>query len=142
MPFVALLLQVPALRLFGDGGAGEHTEPRRQPLLLAFFLAPLDLKVNVVRVPPFLLKFPASFPEVSFVKSLAVRQFLGEIGIQIAADLFDFDDGILQRFLLCTWELRRVVEQSHEVIYTFVQQKEAFVDSKLTGTAREYKAEA
>jgi hypothetical protein len=80
----------------------------------------LHLDVNVVRVPPFLLEIPLLLPKATLIEAFAVGQFLGEIRIHIATDLFDFDDGALQRFLLCKGELLQVAQEREEVICSLV----------------------
>ena len=73
----------------------ENADTWWQSLLLALFLAPLDVDINVIRVSPFLLKIPALFPETAFVETLAIGQSFGEIGIHIATDFLDLNNGDL-----------------------------------------------
>jgi len=50
------LLGFPAFFFFGDGGVRDNADTRRQTLLLAYFLAALDIEIDVVGVSPLPLK--------------------------------------------------------------------------------------
>src|SRR5215470_11631110 len=78
----------------------QDTETWRQSLLLALLLTPLNVEVNVIRIAPLLLEVPALLPEATLINALAIRQFLREIGVHIATDFFNLDNGALKRFFL------------------------------------------
>ena len=60
----------------GDCGVKDKTETWRQSLLLAFFLALLDVNVHVVRVSPLLLNGAALLPEAALVEAFAIAELL------------------------------------------------------------------
>lgn len=63
---------------FSYRGMRKNANTWWQSLLLARFLAPLDVDINVIRISPFLVEISALFPETAFVETLAIGQFLGE----------------------------------------------------------------
>jgi hypothetical protein len=72
-----MLLQVlssclPAFFVGGDRGVRDNADSRRQSLLLAFFLAVLDVDINVVGVSPLLFKRTPLLPEAALVGAFAV----------------------------------------------------------------------
>src|SRR5262249_10627336 len=105
----------------------------RQSLLLAFFLAPLDIDVNVVRVSPLLLLGVLLLPETAPVGAFTVGQMLGEIRVHIAANLFDLGYGRLQRILFSKWQFFHAAQEGDEVIKALVHQEQAFVEAQLRG---------
>ena len=78
----------------------DDADTSRQTLLLAFFLAALDIDIHVVWVAPLLLKSALLFPEAAFVEALAVGHVLDEIGVQAAANSFDLHLAGPQRLLV------------------------------------------
>jgi hypothetical protein len=67
--FLPLLSCLPAFFFCGDGGVRNDADTRWQSLLLAFFLSPLNVDVDIVRIAPFLLELSTLLPETAFVEA-------------------------------------------------------------------------
>ncbi len=112
----------------------DNAEPRRQSLLFAFFFAALDVDIHVVGVSPLLLERAALLPEAAFVQAFAISQVLGELHVDVGANLFDLDYGGLQRLLVGKRKLLHAAQDGDDMIDTVVPQEKAFVDAQLRGT--------
>src|SRR6478736_3643301 len=107
----------------------ENTQARRQALLLAFFFSPPDLDINIVRVAPFLLELPALLPEAALIEAFAICQFFREIGIHVASDLFDLDNGTLNRLPVRKGKCLHLTQEGDDVVHTLVQEEKTFIDA-------------
>src|ERR1700739_1537079 len=113
---------------------GENTQARGQTLLLAFFFSLTNLGIHIVRVAPFLLEFPALLPEATLIEAFAIYQFFRKVGIHVASDLFDLDNGTLHRLLVGKGKFLHLAQEGNDVIYALVQEKKTFINPQLRGT--------
>src|ERR1700756_2153820 len=114
----------------------ENAEARRQTLLLAFFFSLTNLDIHIVRVTPFLLECPALLPEANLLEAVAIYQFFRKVGIHVASDLFDLDNGTLHRLFVGKGKFLHLAQEGDDVIYALVQEKKTFINTQLRGTFR------
>src|SRR5450755_1227442 len=107
----------------------ENAEARRQALLLAFFFSPPNLDINIVWVTPFLLEIPTLLPEATFIEAFAICQFFRKIGIHVASDLFDLDNGTLHRLLVGKGKFLHLAQECDDVVHTLIQQEKTFINT-------------
>src|SRR5580692_88797 len=112
----------------------ENTEAWRQALLLAFFFSSPNLYIDIVRVAPFLLELLALLPEAAFIEAFATCQFFRKLGIHVASDLFNLNNGALHRLSVGKGELPHLAQEDDDVVYTFIQQEKTFINTQLRGT--------
>src|SRR5260370_21333214 len=107
----------------------ENTRARRHALLLAFFFSPPNLDIDIVWVAPFLLELPALLPEATFIEAFAIRQFFRKVGIHVAPDFFNLDNGTLHRLLVGKGKLLHLAQEGDEVVHALIQQKKTFINT-------------
>jgi len=107
----------------------ENTEARGQALLLAFFFSPPNFDIHIVRVAPSILELPTLLPEATFIEAFAICQFFRKVGIHVASDLLDLDNGPLHRLLVSKGKFLHLAQEGDDVVHTLVQQEKTFINT-------------
>lgn len=120
--FLPLLLGFPALFFFGDCGVRDNADARRQSLLLAFFLAALDVDIDVVGVSLLLFIGAPLLRKAALVVPFAIGQVFDEISVHVATNFSYLEYSGLQRLFLGKGKLLHAAQERDDVIDALVQQ--------------------